>query len=226
MPPPRRGAHGRPGAPGRRSAGQVPPAGGELAPGPRRGHAPVDQHDDPVGLRPARRALLVAPTTVAPPLAQGRPQLDLGRRVERGGDVVGEQQVGVCTPVPGPARAAAPGRRRGARRGARRALGAPGLLDVAAQTGGRDAGPTSRSSWSRGRCRRTSPRAPAGPGRHARPGEGRSWACGSPTAAVPADRRRCWSPARRVRRAGWTCRSRPGQQQHQLSGLARSGRRR
>lgn len=68
---------------GRRALpGQVTPAARELRPRPDRGDPPLHQHQHPVGLR-QRRALGGGTDDGRAPLAQDRPQLDLGRRVQR-----------------------------------------------------------------------------------------------------------------------------------------------
>ena len=174
-------------------------------PGPRRARRPGRPG-------PARRAWTSRPMTVAPRCAQRGPQLDLGRGVQRRGDVVGQQQLGVA----------------GQGAGQRQALHLPaGEPDAAVPdqrvgaAGGLDVGPSravSRAGRDRavgvvepdvvGEGART---APAAPGRRGRPGPGAGTVCGScDRLAVPADLAGAGRPARPARRAGWTCPSRPG----------------
>ena len=151
--------------------------------------------------------LEVAPITVAPRSRSARPQLDLGGGVERGGDVVGEQQLGVAGQRPGqrePLHLAA-GQPDAAV--ADQGVGAAGGLDVGAQPGRLERRPRPRGR--RGRAATLSVKVPDSTrGTWAtwatRPG--RRKACGSATRSpfqrispVLVDQ-----PGQR-RRAGWTC---------------------
>ena len=82
------------------AAREVAPPRRQLSPRTLVGDPAVDQHHDPVGPG-QRRRLRGRPDDRRPPLAQRLPELDLGGGVERRGDVVGQEQLGVAGQGPG-----------------------------------------------------------------------------------------------------------------------------
>ena len=201
--------------PGPRSRGQParwPHGRAELAPRPDGGDPALDEHDDPVGLG-QRRALGGRADDGRRRAAQRRPELDLGGGVERRGDVVGQQQLGVA------------GERAGQREPLHLAAGEPdaavadervgaaGLLDVAAPAG-RVARAGLDLAGRRGRAATLSAKVPDSTrGTWAtwatRPGRRNDLRVGDRRGRSSASRR-CGRPARPAPRAGWTCPSRPG----------------
>ena len=93
-------AEHRAGQAGGTSAGQVAPAVLEVAPRAARQNPAADEHDDLVGQR-QRRPLRRRPDDGDAALAQRLPQLELGDDVERGGDVVGDEQLRLRRQRPG-----------------------------------------------------------------------------------------------------------------------------
>jgi hypothetical protein len=82
------------------SAGEVAPGSADLGPGPDGRDLAVDEDDDTIGLGEGG-PLGGGADDRRTPLAQRRPQLDLGGGVEGAGDVVGQQQLGVGRERPG-----------------------------------------------------------------------------------------------------------------------------